>query len=159
MGAQEPIKEIRLMPIKNGTVIDHIACGQALNVLKILGVNENNIYSSISVGMHVGSATLGGWKDIVKIEDMELDEVTAQKIALVAPDATISIVRDLHVAEKYKVKLSDRVVGLARCSNPNCISNQGEPIESEFSVVSKYPMQLKCCYCDKILMNITDNLL
>ena len=136
----------------------HIACGQALNVIKILGINENNIYSSISVGIHVSSNALGGWKDIIKIEDLELDSKTAEKIALVAPDATIAIVRDYYVAEKYNVKLSEKIVGLARCSNPNCITNKGEPIQSEFHVISKYPMQLKCCYCDRILMNISDNL-
>jgi aspartate carbamoyltransferase regulatory subunit len=153
------IKEVRLTPIRNGTVIDHISCGQALNVVKILGINENNIYSSISMGIHVSSNTLGGWKDIIKIEDMELDSKTAEKIALIAPDATISIVRDYHVAEKYNVKLGERVIGLAKCSNPNCITNKGEPIKPEFQVISKYPVQLRCCYCDRILMNISDNLL
>ncbi len=159
MDEMNPIKEVRLTPIRNGTVIDHIACGQALNVIKILGINETNIYSSISVGMHVNSNALGGWKDIVKIEDMELSSKTAEKIALVAPDATISIVRDFRVDEKYKVKLGDRVVGLAKCSNPNCITNKGEPVKTEFQVVSKYPVQLRCYYCDRILMNISDNLL
>ena len=156
---EQGIKEVRLTPIRNGTVIDHITCGQALNVLKILDVNENNISSSISVGIHVSSNALNGWKDIIKIEDMELDSKTAEKIALVAPDATISIVRDYYVAEKYKVKLGDRVVGLARCSNPNCITNKGEPVKPEFQVMYKYPMQLRCCYCDRILLNISDNLL
>ena len=156
---EQGIKEVKLTPIRNGTVIDHITCGQALNVLKILDVNENNISSSISVGIHVNSNALNGWKDIIKIEDMELDSKTAEKIALVAPDATISIVRDYYVTEKYKVKLGDRVVGLAKCSNPNCITNKGEPVKPEFQVMSKYPMQLRCCYCDRILMNISDNLL
>jgi aspartate carbamoyltransferase regulatory subunit len=30
---------LRVKPINNGTVIDHIAGGQALNVLKILGIS------------------------------------------------------------------------------------------------------------------------
>jgi len=156
---ENPVKEVRVTPIRNGTVIDHITCGQALNVIKILGINENNIYSSISVGIHVSSAALGGWKDIVKIEDIEIDAKTAAKIALVAPDATISIVRDYSVSNKYKVELGEKIVGLARCSNPNCITNKGEPVEPEFKVISKYPMQLRCCYCDRMLTNISDNLL
>ena len=85
------IKEVKLAPIRNGTVIDHITCGQALNVMKILGVNESNIDSSISIGMHVISAKTTEWKDIIKIEDRELDSKTVDKIALIAPDATISI--------------------------------------------------------------------
>ena len=158
MEDQNPIKEVRLTPIRNGTVIDHIACGQALNVVKILGINENNIYSSISIGVHVSSKALG-WKDIIKIEDVEIDQKKSEQIALVAPDATISIVRDFYVAEKYKVDLGERVIGLARCSNPNCITNKGEPIDTEFQVISRYPTQLRCCYCDRVLMNVSDNLL
>ena len=76
-----PIKEVKLAPIRNGTVIDHITCGQALNVMKILGVNENNIDSSISIGMHVISAKTTEWKDIIKIEDRELDSKTVDKSA------------------------------------------------------------------------------
>ena len=82
------IKEVKLAPIRNGTVIDHITCGQALNVMKILGVNESNIDSSISIGMHVISAKTTEWKDIIKIEDRELDSKTVDKIALIAPDAS-----------------------------------------------------------------------
>ena len=146
-----PIKEVKLAPIRNGTVIDHITCGQALNVMKILGVNENNIDSS--------SAKTTEWKDIIKIEDRELDSKTVDKIALIAPDATIAIIRDFYVAEKYQVRLDDHVVGLARCSNPNCITNRGEPVKPEFTVVSRHPPQLRCCYCDRMLTNISDNLL
>ncbi len=153
------IKEIKLPPIRNGTVIDHIACGQALNVMKILGVNESNIDSSISIGMHVSSAKGSEWKDIIKIEDRELDSTTVDKIALIAPDATIAIIRDYYVAEKFSVKLDDHVVGLARCSNPNCITNRGEPVSPEFKVEGRHPPQLRCSYCDRILTNISDNLL
>ena len=155
----EAPKEIKLAPIRNGTVIDHIACGQALNVMKILGVNEGNIDSSISIGMHVNSEKGMEWKDIVKIEDREVDQKTLDKIALIAPDATISIIRDYYVAEKFQVRLEDHVVGLAKCSNPNCITNKGEPILPEFTVVGRHPPQLRCCYCDRMLTNISDNLL
>ena len=96
---ETPIKEVKLPPIRNGTVIDHIACGQALNVMKILKVNDTNIDSSISIGMHVVSNKEEKWKDIIKIEDRELDSKMVDKIALIAPDATFSIIRDYYVAE------------------------------------------------------------
>ncbi len=150
--------EIKLPPIRNGTVIDHITCGQALNVMKIIGFNENNIDSSISLGIHVHSDAMG-WKDLVKIEDRELDEDTLDKIALIAPDATISIIRDYYVADKFKVKLEGHVIGLARCSNPNCITNRGEPVVPEFAVEGTHPPKLRCCYCDRLLTNVTDNLI
>ena len=153
------MKEIKIAPIRNGTVIDHITSGQALNVLKILGVNETNIDSTISVAMHVHSKKGVGWKDVVKVEDRELDPETVDKIALIAPDASIVIIRDYYVAEKMKVSLTDVITGLARCSNPNCITNMGEPVEPQFDVVSKNPPTLRCAYCDRTLVNISDNLL
>ncbi|MCK9322562.1 MAG: aspartate carbamoyltransferase regulatory subunit [Candidatus Methanomethylophilaceae archaeon] len=153
------IAETKIPPIRNGTVIDHITNGQSLNVLKILGVNESNIDSVISIGMHVPSSKGNGWKDVIKVEDRELDPNTVDKIALIAPEASISIIRDYYVAEKFKVKLEDRLIGLARCSNPNCITNKGEPVDPEFIVEEHHPPKLRCVYCDRILTNISDNLL
>jgi len=153
------IAETKIPPIRNGTVIDHIANGQSLNVLKILRVNEHNIDSVISIGMHVPSSKNKGWKDVIKVEDRELDYATVGKIALIAPDATISIIRDYYIAEKFKVRLDDHIIGLARCSNPNCITNRGEPVVPEFMVEDRNPPKLRCVYCDRILTDISENLL
>ena len=153
------MKEFKIAPIRNGTVIDHIAAGQALNVLKILGVNESNIGSTISVAIRVQSKKEMGWKDVIKVEDRELDPATVDKIALIAPDATIVIIRDYYIAEKFNVALADHITGLARCGNPDCITNKGEPVEPEFDVVNRRPPTLKCSYCDRILTRISDNLL
>ncbi|MCL1904987.1 MAG: aspartate carbamoyltransferase regulatory subunit [Methanomassiliicoccaceae archaeon] len=152
--------EIKVAPIRNGTVIDHITAGQALNVLKILGVNEYNIDSTISVLIRVPSKKedTGGWKDVVKVEDRELDTKTVDKIALIAPNATIVIIRDYSVAEKKKVKLSPTISGLVQCSNPHCITNKGEPVEPEFDVLSRDPPTLRCKYCDRTISKISDNL-
>ena len=67
------MEELKVAPIRNGTVIDHIKPGQALNVLKILGIHESTIGSTIVVAMHVFSKKdPSGWKDVVKVEDREL---------------------------------------------------------------------------------------
>ena len=72
-------------PITNGTVIDHIAGGQALNVLKILGISGTT-EAEVTVVMNVGSGRLDK-KDIVKVEDRELREEEVNRIALIAPVA------------------------------------------------------------------------
>ncbi|MBE6525477.1 MAG: aspartate carbamoyltransferase regulatory subunit [Thermoplasmata archaeon] len=156
---KDMVEDFKIAPIRNGTVIDHITSGQALNVLKILNVNETTINSSISVAIRAKSSKGSVWKDIIKIEDRELDPKSVDKIALIAPNATIAIIRDYYVAEKYKVKLDDKVCGLARCSNPDCITNKGEPVETEFTVTSRDPPILRCTYCDRVLINISDNLI
>lgn len=141
-------KEMRVRPIEHGTVIDHITAGQALNVLKILGIYGTTT-AVVSVAMNVPSGVLG-CKDIVKVEDRELKEEEVDKISLIAPDATINIIRDFEVIEKYRVDLPDRLDGVVKCDNPNCISNTIEPVISKFSV-NKKPVELRCIYCDHVI--------
>ncbi len=151
------MKEFKVTPIRNGTVIDHIQVGMALKVLRIIGVKED-VSSTVSVLMHVPSKK-GGWKDIVKIEDRELDPKELDKVALISPDATINIIRDYNVAEKFVVEVPKSVLGIMKCSNPGCITNKSEPIEPEFVVESKKPLTLKCVYCDRITTEISENLI
>jgi len=151
------MKEFKVTPIRNGTVIDHIQVGTALKVLRIIGVKED-VSSTVSVLMHVPSKK-AGWKDIVKIEDRELDPKELDKIALISPDATINIIRDYNVAEKFVVEVPQKIVGIMRCSNPGCITNKNEPVEPEFMVESKKPITLRCIYCDRTTTDVSDNVL
>jgi aspartate carbamoyltransferase regulatory subunit len=144
------LRELKIQPIKNGTVIDHIGNGLALEVLRIIGVQGLDRDSTVSVALHVRSAKLG-WKDIVKVENMELAPRKVNAIALIAPTATISIIRDFKVQEKRPVDLPERIVGVLHCPNPNCISNRDEPIESEFEVHRRRPVVLKCIYCERLV--------
>jgi len=146
------VRELRVTPIKNGTVIDHIPAGMALKVLKILGIGES-VPSTVTVAMHVPSKAMG-WKDIVKVEDRELSSREVDKIALIAPRATVNVIRNYNVAEKRVVKLPDRAVGILRCANPNCITNLREPVETEFSVKDGEPPRVRCRYCDRDLPDI-----
>ncbi len=151
------MKELKVTPIKNGTVIDHIRSGMALKVLKILGI-EGDIQSTVSVVMHVPSAH-EEWKDIVKVEDRELSPREVDKIALIAPAATINIIRNFSVAEKYKVRVPAVARGILRCANPSCITNSNEPLETEFVVKSKDPLRLRCRYCERELEDVASNIL
>ncbi len=146
------MRELRVTPIKNGTVIDHIPAGMALKVLRILGIGDA-VSSTVTVAMHVPSRLMG-WKDIVKVEDRELAAREIDKIALVAPTASVNVIRNYNVAEKHRVALPDRAVGILKCGNPNCISNTKEPVESEFVVRSKNPLRVFCKFCDRELEDI-----
>ncbi len=145
-------RELRVKPIKNGTVIDHIEGGQALNVLKILGISGATD-ATVSVVMNVESSKIGR-KDIVKVEDRELKEDEVNKISLIAPDASINIIRDYKVVEKHSIGLPDEIVGVVRCQNPNCISNSSEPIKSRMLVKAKNPVLLRCIFCEQPLTDI-----
>jgi aspartate carbamoyltransferase regulatory subunit len=90
-----------------------------------------------------------GRKDIVKIEDRELIPEEVDKIALIAPQATINIIRDYEVAKKSLVVLPQIISRIVRCPNLNCISNSNEPVYSKFKVMDS--LALRCSYCEGII--------
>jgi len=149
-------KELKIPLIKDGSVIDHITAGNAVKVLHILGIPKGTS-AVVSVAMNVNSKM--GKKDIVKVENRELDPQEVDKIALIAPKATINIIRDYKVAKKHKVELPDEVIGLLSCSNPTCISNAREPVKSRFKVVCKDPPKIKCYYCEREPEDIADRII
>ena len=149
-------KELKVPLIKNGTVIDHITAGDAIKVLTILDITEK-ISSVVSVAMNVKSKF--GKKDIVKVENRELDPKEVDKIALIAPKATINIIRNYKVAKKQRVKLPDEIVAIVKCSNPTCISNANEPVESRFLVINKDPPEIKCYYCERVVEDISKRII
>ena len=139
-------KQLRVSKIENGTVIDHVPGGQALNVLAIVGIDGSG-GEQVSVGMNVPSDRLGR-KDVVKIEDRELSPEEVDVLSLIAPRATINIVREYEVSEKLRVSRPERVVGVLLCPNANCITTEEEPVESSFEVLSD---GVRCGYCDTIV--------
>ena len=132
--------------IAEGTVIDHIDAGRALYVLRILGLTGSEGLT-IAIVMNVPSQKLGK-KDIVKVEGVTLRGDQVSKIALIAPSATINIIKNYEVVEKVKVAVPTMIEGLLKCVNPNCITNQAnEPVKSRFRVISVRPLRLYCEYC------------
>lgn len=143
-------RTLRVSKIKDGTVIDHITKGYALNVIKILGIDGRSD-GVVTIAMNVPSQKLGV-KDIVKIEGRELNPEEVDKIALIAPHATINIIRNYKVVEKQRVKLPSIIQGIIKCTNPPCISNsESEPVKPIFYVESEEPLRLRCHYCGHIM--------
>lgn len=138
-------RELRVSKIKDGTVIDHIRGGYALDVVKILGITgkERRV---MTIAINVPSKRFGV-KDIIKIEGKALNAQEVNRIALVAPHASINIIHHYTVEKKLEVKLPQTIEGIIKCANPCCVSNSNEPIVSKFHVKSEDPMQLKCHYC------------
>ena len=147
-------EELRVSKITQGTVIDHITGGQALNVLAILGIDGSR-GEEVSVGMNVPSDRLGR-KDIVKVEGRELSQNEVDVLSLIAPAATINIVRDYDVIEKHRVERPEQVIGVLECPNRNCITTKDEPVDSHFDVLDE---GVRCAYCDTIIReNIADHI-
>jgi len=139
-------EQLRVSKIRDGTVIDHIAGGQAMHVLSILGIDGRG-GETVSIVMNTPSDRLGR-KDIVKIEDRELSQTELDVLSLIAPAATINIIREYEVVEKHRVGRPTEVVGVLSCPNPNCITTEDEPVASRFDVLED---GVRCRYCETIV--------
>jgi aspartate carbamoyltransferase regulatory subunit len=140
------VKQMSVSAIQNGTVIDHIPAKYLFKVIQILGLDT--IDNQITFGTNLESKKLGR-KAIIKIADVFFEDEDINRIALVAPDAKLNIIKDYEVVEKKVVVVPDLIVGIAKCMNPKCITNF-ESITTKFHVVSKKNVALKCHYCEKI---------
>jgi aspartate carbamoyltransferase regulatory subunit len=139
-------KELKVSAIKNGTVIDHVPAKDLFKVIKILSLDK--FENQITFGTNLESKRLGK-KAVIKIAEKFFEDREINKIALIAQDANLNIIRDYQVVEKKPVILPDEIIGIAKCVNPKCITNN-EEMQTRFTVVTKSPVALKCCYCEKI---------
>ncbi len=141
-------KELKVKSIRNGTVIDHIRANRALNILSMLNLPDGQ--TPIMIAMNVESSILGR-KDIIKIEGRELSQKEVDKLVLLAPQATVNIIREYENVKKSRLELQDEISQVVNCTNPSCITNSEEPIENKFYVESKQPVILKCYYCERTM--------
>jgi len=139
-------KKLEVSAIENGTVIDHIPAKALFKVISML--NLDKLDKQITFGTNLDSKKLGK-KAIIKLSDTFFIDKEINKIALVAPQAKLNIIRDYSVVEKKVVEVPEEIVGIVKCMNPKCITNS-EKIITRFSVLSKREVNLKCHYCEKI---------
>ena len=140
-------KELVVSALENGTVLDHIPAQYVYKALDLLGLND--IESQITIGINLASKIYGK-KGIIKIADKFFEDEELNKLALIAPKATINIIRDFKVVEKKKLETPEEVIGIARCKNPKCVTNH-QPIKTKFATIQNGDeISLKCHYCEKI---------
>ena len=140
-------KELVVSALENGTVLDHIPAENVYKALDIL--NLKGIESQITLGINLASK-VHGKKGIIKIADKFFEDDELNKLALIAPNATVNVIKDFKVVEKKKLEMPKEVVGIAKCRNPKCVTNH-QPITTRFTTVKKNnEIQLLCHFCEKI---------
>ncbi len=141
-------EKLKIDKIRKGTVIDHIDAGYALTILNLTGLDETS--DLMTIGVNVSSKKYLK-KDIIKIENVFLNETQMQQISILSPNAKISLIKDYKVIEKKQVEIPRVIKKLIRCVNKTCITNSGkEPIDYEFNVLEEKPLKIQCIYCDRI---------
>ena len=140
-------REVSISAIKEGTVIDHIPSNVTLKVADIL--NLEGITGIISIATNLPSKKMEK-KGIIKIAGKSLTQDEVNKIAVIAPEATVNIIENYNVKKKLKVLLPNLIEKIVKCSNPNCITNN-EKVETRFYVLNKNPLKVKCRYCERAM--------
>lgn len=139
--------QLQVEAIKNGTVIDHIPAQVGIKVLKLFDMHNSN--QRVTIGLNLPSSALGN-KDLLKIENIFINEEQASKLALYAPNATVNQIEDYQVVKKLALLLPETINDVFECPNSNCITHN-EPVASNFSVLEKKAeVRLRCKYCEKV---------
>ena len=129
--------------IKDGIVLDHITAGNGMNIYNVLKLGE--LDCTVALIKNADSIKMGK-KDIIKIGtllDLDLDI-----LGYLDPGITVNIVRDGHVAERRKLELPERVVGVIKCKNPRCITSVEREIVHEFKLTDRAKKVYRCIYCE-----------
>ena len=144
----EKRKELVVSAIENGTVIDHIPADQVFHVIRILGLDKSE--KPVYFGTNLESKKYGT-KGIIKITDRFFNIEDINKIALVAPTASIIEIKDYEVVNKQSVQIPERIEKIVKCFNPNCVTNKEHDIPTKFRVKrdDEGKLRLVCHYCEK----------
>ncbi|HPG33985.1 MAG: aspartate carbamoyltransferase regulatory subunit [Lentimicrobiaceae bacterium] len=139
-------KELVVSAIENGTVIDHIPAKSVFRVVKMLNLEDNQ--TQVTIGFNLDSRKYGK-KGIIKVSNMFFEKRDINKIALIAPKATLIVIKNYKVVEKLNVEIPDIIRKFVKCVNPNCITNH-QQVSTQFDVIDKDELKLQCHYCEKI---------
>jgi aspartate carbamoyltransferase regulatory subunit len=142
---KEARKELKVQAIENGTVIDHIPARSVYQVMRMLNLDECE--EQILFGTNLESKKYGT-KGIIKVSNRYFERRDLNKIAIVAPNATVIVIKNYQVIEKKQVEIPDDIVEFVKCVNPNCITNV-EVVTTKFDVIKDGDIKLQCHYCEK----------
>ena len=113
---------MQVAALENGTVIDHIPSEKLFTVVSLLGLEHMN--NNITIGFNLNSKKLGK-KGIIKIADKFFCDDEINRIAVVAPNVKLNIIRNYEVVEKREVKLPDELRGIVAHAHPLPRHRQG----------------------------------
>lgn len=137
-------KELQVAALCNGTSIDHIPSNVLFKVVSLLGLEK--LDNPITIGNNLESKKMKT-KGIIKIANKFFVEDEINKIAVIAPNIVLNVIKNYEVVEKKTILLPDNIKGIVKCNNPKCITNN-EPMVTRFTVTNKKNTELMCHYCN-----------
>lgn len=143
---REKKEVMHVAAIREGIVIDHIPPEKLFKVAALLHLEEAN--SPVTIGNNLESRYLGR-KGIIKVADASFSEELLNRIAIVAPNVHLNVIKDYVVVEKKRVELPKEVKGIIKCTNERCITNN-EPMSTHFIPIKDEDGEYFVChYCGR----------
>jgi aspartate carbamoyltransferase regulatory subunit len=130
--------------IDRGIVIDHIETGLGERILKELKLNKFEY--TVALLRNVPSKKYGK-KDIIKIDEISLEDIDLDVLGLIDPNVTINVITEGKLNNKIKLILPEKVNGIFKCNNPRCVST-AEEIDTTFYLTNEETREYRCEYCD-----------
>ena len=134
---------MKIDPIKNGIVIDHIIAGKGMEIYNFLNLDEQEC--SVALIKNAFSKKTGK-KDIIKIDS--IIDIDFDVLGYIAPEVTVNIIKDGKPVEKLKLTLPKTVKNVIKCKNPRCITSVEQGIEHVFKLVDEEKRIYRCIYCE-----------
>ena len=131
--------------IRNGIVIDHIPAGRAMEIYRILGLDD--LSCSVAIIKNAASNKMGK-KDIIKID--ELIDINFDVLGYIDPGITINVIKNDERVEKYQLSLPERITDIVKCKNPRCITTTEQELEHVFRLADPEKGTYRCIYCDTV---------
>ena len=134
---------MKIDPIKNGIVIDHIEAGKGMEIYNFLKLDE--LDCSVALIKNVFSKKTGK-KDIIKIDSAIAIDLDV--LGYIAPEVTVNVIKGGHTESKLKRSLPKTVKNVIKCKNPRCITSVEQEIVPEFKLVDEEKRIYRCIYCE-----------
>ena len=132
--------------IKNGYVLDHIKAGKAMEIYEQLGLS--NLDCQVALITNAKSKKMGR-KDIIKID--RLIDIDLDKLGFIDPNITVGIVENEKLMKKKKIGLPEKIVNVAKCKNPRCITSVEKDLDQIFVLTDRENQIYRCQYCETSL--------
>ena len=130
--------------LEKGVVIDHIESGKSMEIYRVLELDK--LDCSVAIVKNARSKK-SGRKDIIKIEDRI--DIDLDVLGFIDPNITVNIIDGGHIIEKKHLQLPERIVNVAKCKNPRCITSVEQELDHVFVLTDPEKGVYPCMYCEQ----------
>ena len=130
--------------LEKGVVIDHIEAGRSMEIYRVLELDK--LDCSVAIIKNARSKK-SGRKDIIKIEDRI--DIDLDVLGYIDPNITVNIIDGGRIIEKKHLQLPERIVNVAKCKNPRCITSVEQELDHVFVLTDAEKGVYRCMYCEQ----------